>query len=138
MSLPALDLQGLSTEKTTTAAPGSPDLVDLDDYQKSSQTDSETQIDVPRPTRLQRHLLLLAIRLVGKLRSHDGSVLMLTKDLCVKYGSITSLLALQDVRERSTLGNLGIHGLQVTVSRVVGVAAAAKFECLKPLSAVPQ
>lgn len=65
----------------TPAAVGSPDLVDSDTLQKPSETRTkDTHLHLPQPTRLQRHLLLLAIHLVAKFRRHTGSVLMLTKD----------------------------------------------------------
>lgn len=75
----------------TASAAASPDL------QKPNNTASDTQTDVPRPTWLQKHLLLTAIRLTRRFRRRHGSVLMLTKDLCVKYGSRIDLLEAQSM-----------------------------------------
>jgi hypothetical protein len=247
MTSPTIDAHKNSGNRPTTAS-ASPDLVDPDILKKASLTNvTDAELELPRPSWLQKHILLAAIRLVGKFRRHTGSCLMLTKDLCVKYGSRiylveaqsmiyvarhttipvpvvhlafthkgctyilmerihaqslrigwlqrpldsklkvlgslkdiilemirscrnqrnqrlsawvllgcaaeifgylrrrlrgrqfvtreTTYTALQDVRERITLGNRGIHGLSVTVPRV---AAAAKLEYLKTLSAVTQ
>ncbi|KEQ64381.1 kinase-like protein [Aureobasidium melanogenum CBS 110374] len=43
--------------------------------------------DVPRPNKFQKWLLLASISIVRRFRNRTGSVLMLTSDLCVKYGS---------------------------------------------------
>ena len=51
--------------------------------------------NVPQPSKLQRRLLLLVIRLVGHFRRRTGSVLMLSKDLCVKYGQRIDLVEAQ-------------------------------------------
>lgn len=48
---------------------------------------SNTVPTVPQPTRIQKWLLLATINLLRRFRDRTGSVLMLTNDLCVKYGS---------------------------------------------------
>jgi len=58
-------------------------------------TGLDLDLNVPHPSKLQRHLLLLVIRLVGHFRGRTGSVLMLSKDLCVKYGQRTNLVEAQ-------------------------------------------
>lgn len=55
------------------------------------------ELDTPQPTRIQRMILLLAIRLVRRFRHKRGSVLMLTNDLCVKYGSRLDLVEAQNM-----------------------------------------
>jgi len=48
---------------------------------------TDTNLTVPQPNGLQRCLLLSCINLVRRFRQRKGIVLMLTKDLCVKYGA---------------------------------------------------
>jgi aminoglycoside phosphotransferase len=97
MSLPAMDHSGSPTEKSTTAG-ASPDLVDPDSQKKANLTViPDAELDLPRPSWLQKQLLFAAIRLVRKFRRHTSSVLMLTKDLCVKYGSSLDLVKAQSM-----------------------------------------
>lgn len=58
-------------------------------------TGLDADLNVPQPSKLQRHLLLLVIRLVGHFRGRTGSVLMLSKHLCIKYGQRTNLVEAQ-------------------------------------------
>lgn len=44
--------------------------------------------EAPKPNWLQKHLLLTTISLLRRFCDHKGSVLMLTKNICVKYGSL--------------------------------------------------
>jgi hypothetical protein len=97
MSSPAINAQGTSGDKTTTAG-ASPDLVDPDILKKASLTNvTDAELELPQPSWLQKHILLAAIRLVGKFRRHTGSCLTLTKDLCVKYGSRIYLVEAQSM-----------------------------------------
>lgn len=56
---------------------------------------SDAQLDIPQPTRFQRCLLLSSIRLSTRFRHRTGSVLMLTNNLCVKYGRRIDLVEAQ-------------------------------------------
>jgi aminoglycoside phosphotransferase len=53
------------------------------------------ELHLPRPNALQRCLLLSSINLLRRFRQRKGSVLMLTKDLCVKYGARLDLVEAQ-------------------------------------------
>jgi aminoglycoside phosphotransferase len=79
--------QQKTTEDRAATAVEPPSSIDSDASQKPSNAAAGTVIHVPRPTSLQKHLLLSAIRLVRRFRRRHWSVLMLTKGLCVKYGS---------------------------------------------------
>ncbi|KAH0284987.1 kinase-like protein [Aureobasidium namibiae CBS 147.97] len=50
---------------------------------------------VPRPTPFQKWLLLASISLLRRFRNLSGSVLMLTSDLCVKFGNRLDLAEAQ-------------------------------------------
>jgi hypothetical protein len=94
MGLPAMKRQQKFAEKTTSTT----DLgkhADADLLQGLCHTGPDADLNVPQPSRLQRHLLLLAIRLIGQFRGRTGSVLMLNKDLCVKYGRRINLVEAQ-------------------------------------------
>jgi aminoglycoside phosphotransferase len=56
---------------------------------------TDTHLNVPKPNVIQRCLLLSCINLVRRFRQRKGSVLMLTKDLCVKYGARLDLVEAQ-------------------------------------------
>ncbi|KAM0690129.1 hypothetical protein Q7P36_008896 [Cladosporium allicinum] len=58
---------------------------------------TDTNLDVPQPNGFQRCLLLLCINLVRRFRKRKGSVLMLTKDLCVKYGARLDIVEAQSM-----------------------------------------
>lgn len=47
---------------------------------------ADASLEVPQPNTFQRWLLLSSMRLIRRFRRPTGSCLMLTKDLCVKYG----------------------------------------------------
>jgi hypothetical protein len=97
MTLPAIDAHKPSGNRSTTAG-ASPDLMDPDILKKASLTNvTDAELELPQRSWLQKHLLLAAIRLVGKFRRHTGSCLMLTKDLCVKYGSRIYLVEAQSM-----------------------------------------
>jgi hypothetical protein len=83
-SPPSMGQQKTPEDRAATAGPSS---VNSDVQQKPSSTAVETLLYVPQPTSLQKHILLPTIRLVRRFRRRNGSVLMLTKGLCVKYGS---------------------------------------------------
>jgi aminoglycoside phosphotransferase len=55
----------------------------------------DTDLEVPRPNGFQKWVLLSSIRLIRRFRNRTGSVLMLTKDLCVKYGARLDLVEAQ-------------------------------------------
>jgi len=95
-SPPALGQQKtFENQAATVAEPSS--LSDSDILAKPGDTAQETHIDVPLPTSLQKYLLLSAIRLIGRFRCRQGNVLMLTKELCVKYGSLVYLAEAQSM-----------------------------------------
>lgn len=56
---------------------------------------TDTELHVPQPNWIQRCLLLSSINIIGRFRHRNGSVLMLTKDLCVKYGTRLDLVEAQ-------------------------------------------
>jgi aminoglycoside phosphotransferase len=56
---------------------------------------TDANLDVPRPNGFQKCLLLSCINLVRRFRRRKGSVLMLTKDLCVKYGARLDIVEAQ-------------------------------------------
>lgn len=94
MGLPAMERQQMSAEKTASPT-GLGNHADSDLLQGPCHTGPDADLNIPQPSRLQRHLLLLVIRLTGKVRSRTGSVLMLTKNLCVKYGRRIDLIEAQ-------------------------------------------
>lgn len=57
----------------------------------------DANLSVPQPTRLQKQLLLSAISLVWRFRRRVGSVLMLTNDICVKYGPRIDIVEAQTI-----------------------------------------
>lgn len=57
----------------------------------------DTVPNVPQPTRIQKWLLLASINLLRRFRHRTGSVLMLTNDLCVKYGSRLDVVEAQTI-----------------------------------------
>lgn len=89
MSVPAMGQQQMSAE--TAAVPTDPcNHVD-------PAPDPGAKLTLPQPSRLERRFLLLVIHLIGKFRRRVGSVLMLTKHLCVKYGRRIDLVEAQNM-----------------------------------------
>lgn len=97
MSLPDTGLQKVSAEHQMTAAADSTDVADSDHVQRPKVTGPGAQVDLPRATWLQKHLLLSVLHLHWKVRRHRGRIAMLTKNMCVKCGSFTDLVEAQNM-----------------------------------------
>ena len=70
-------------------------FVDLDAPKNASTKMLYDLPTVPGPTRFQKWLLLASINILSRFRDRTGSALMLTSDLCVKYGGRLDIVEAQ-------------------------------------------